>query len=167
MTPLRPTGSSLWPQRLTVIAFALTFYCLGTTYFEAFVNYRTWALIGPQDFAAYHRGLTPLVVNVMLLPLAVYVASLMALLATGAATIPRWALVTSLALVLAAVASSIFIQIPIQRTFDRAGMSLPLLQRLIRTDLLFRKLPLGMNALLWVAMFGRHRVGRGGLVRVP
>ena len=69
---------------------------------------------------------------------------------------PRWALAGSLALVLAAVVSSVFIQIPIQRAFDRDGLSMAQLQRLIVSDLWLRKLPLGLNALLWLAMFWRR-----------
>lgn len=143
-------------QRLPVFAFALTFYCLGTTYFEAFVNYRTWGYIGALDFPGYHRALTPLVVKVMLVPIALYVATLVALAVKGDPLVPRPALVASLALVLIAVASSALIQIPIQRGFDRGEFSAALLQRLIMTDLVLRKLPLGLNALLWLAAFGRR-----------
>ena len=52
-----------------------------------------------------------------------------------------------------AIASSVLIQIPIQRAFDRDGLSMALLQRLIVSDLWLRKLPLGLNAVLWVATF--------------
>ena len=57
---------------------------------------------------------------------------------------------------LVAVVSSILIQIPIQRAFDRQGLSMALLERLITTDLALRKVPLGLNALLWLAIFPRH-----------
>jgi hypothetical protein len=146
----------MFAQRLTIVAFALTFYCLGTTYFEAFVNYRTWGFIGSPEFRSYHRALTPLVVKVMLIPIAVYVICLVALVAARDTSVPRFALIVSLALVLVAVLSSAFIQIPIQRSFDREGLSTALLQRLITTDLALRKVPLGLNALLWLAMFWRR-----------
>lgn len=143
-------------QRLSIFAFALTFYCLGTTYFEAFVNYRTWGYIGAAEFPGYHRALTPLVVRVMLIPIALYVATLAVLVLKGDALMPRKALVASLALVLIAVASSALIQVPIQRAFDRGELSAALLWRLIMTDLVLRKLPLGLNALLWLAVFWRR-----------
>jgi hypothetical protein len=143
-------------HRLLVVTFALTFYCLGTTYFEAFVNYRTWAFIGAAEFPSYHRALTPLVVKVMLLPIGIYVTCLVALILRGGALVPRWGVTASLALVLVAITSSILIQIPIQRVFDRQGLSAALLQRLIVTDLALRKLPLGLNALLWLALFWRR-----------
>ncbi len=148
-------------HRLLVVTFALTFYCLGTTYFEAFVNYRTWTFIGAAEFPSYHRALTPLVAKIMLLPIALYVACLVALLLRGGgALVPRGALAASLALVLVAVVSSILIQIPIQRAFDREGLSAALLQRLITTDLALRKVPLGLNALLWLVMFWRAGAAR-------
>lgn len=145
-------------QRLTVVAFALTFYCLGTTYFEAFVNYRTWGYIGSLEFPSYHRALTPLVVKVMLIPIALYIACLVALVALRETFVPRFALLASLGLVLVAVLSSVLIQIPIQRVFDRDGLSASLLQRLITTDLALRKVPLGLNALLWLTVFWRRLV---------
>jgi len=148
----------MFAQRLTFVAFALTFYCLGTTYFEAFVNYRTWGYVGSLEFPSYHRALTPLVVKVMLIPIAVYVVCLIALVALRETLVPRFALLASLALVLVAVLSSVFIQIPIQRVFDRDGLSAALLQRLITTDLALRKVPLGLNALLWLIVFWRRSV---------
>jgi hypothetical protein len=143
-------------EKLLIITFALTFYCLGTTTFEAFVNYRTWPFIGALEFRAYHRALTPLVVRVMLIPIAVYFLSLVALLALRPASTPWWALATSLALLLIAIISSACIQIPIQSALDRDGLSLPLIQRLIASDLVFRKLPLALNALLWLTLFWRR-----------
>jgi hypothetical protein len=137
-------------QRLGALAFALTFYCLGTSYFEAFVNYRTWPLIGANEFRNYHQALTPLVVRVMLIPIAVYMVSLLLLLVLRPTTVPLWAIVASLALLGTAIASSVFIQIPIQGALSRQGLSMPLIRRLITTDLVLRKVPLGMNALVWL-----------------
>ena len=148
-------------ERVLVLGFALTFYCLGTTYFEAFVNYRTWAQVGAREFPAYHQALTPLVVKVMLVPIAVYALCLVSLLVLQPASVPRAAIAGSLVLLSIAILSSVFIQIPIQRQLDEAGLSAPLLQRLISTDLALRKLPLGLNALLWLAMFWSRGVPAG------
>jgi hypothetical protein len=143
-------------HRLVVVTFALTFYCLGTTYFEAFVNYRTWACIGAAEFPGYHRALTPLVAKVMLAPIAIYVACLIALVVRGAGIVPGWGVAASLVLVLVAVTSSVLIQIPIQRVFDQQGLSPALLRRLITTDLALRKVPLGLNAVVWLEMLFRR-----------
>ena len=145
-------------EKLLILAFALTFYCLGTTYFEAFVNYRTWSLIGAREFRACHQALSALVVKVMLLPIVGYFLSLVGLLLLRPATVPRRALALSLALLLVAIVSGVLIQIPIQAEFDSKGLSLTLVQRLITSDLIFRKIPLGLNGLLWLGIFSRQRV---------
>lgn len=140
-------------QKLATFVFALTFYCLGTAYFEAFVNYRTWPLIGVNEFRAYHHALTPLVVRVMLIPIAAYAVSLLVLLVLRPATVPLWAIVASLGLLGTAIVSSVLIQIPIQSELSRLGLSIPLVRRLIATDVALRKIPLGMNALVWLYVF--------------
>jgi hypothetical protein len=144
-------------EKLLVVAFALTFYCLGRTFFEAFVNYRTWSRIGAAEFRDYHRALTPLVAKVMLLPIAVYTLSLVALMVMPPRGVSRYVLGSSLTLVMLAILSSVAFQIPMQLELDRNGLSLPLLDRLIWTDLWLRKMPLGLNALLWLSVF----LGRG------
>jgi hypothetical protein len=150
-------SASVFGQKLAVVVFALTFYCLGTTYFEAFVNYRTWPFIGAGDFRTYHQALTPLVVRVMLVPIAVDLACLLILLVLRPATIPLWAIAASLALLGTAIVSSAFIQIPIQGELSRLGLSMPLIERLIATDIVLRKIPLGMNAFLWLYVFMTRR----------
>ena len=54
-----------------LLAFALTFYCLGASFVEGFVNYRTWGLIGPDEFKAYHQALSPLIIRTMVVPIAI------------------------------------------------------------------------------------------------
>ena len=57
----------------------------------------TWPLIGANEFRTYHQTLTPLVVRVMLIPIAVYAVTLLALLVLRPARVPLWAIVASLA----------------------------------------------------------------------
>lgn len=140
-------------ERLLLIAFALTFYCLGTTFFEAFVNYRTWGLIGSREFAAYHRAVSPRVVCVMLLPIAAYLLCLLTLLWRRPPAVPAWFVALSLLLLSIAILSSIFVQVPIQRAFSQGEAVAPLLGRLIVSDLWLRKLPLALNAALWLGVF--------------
>ncbi len=89
----------------------------------------------------------------MLIPIAVYFVSLSALLVLRPASVPWWGLALSLLLVLTAIVSSVLIQIPIQVALDRDGLSLPLIERLVTTDRIYRKVPLGLNALLWLALW--------------
>ena len=53
---------------LFLITFALTFYGMGASFIEAFVNYPTWRLVGADEFRAFHRALSPLVIGYMVAP---------------------------------------------------------------------------------------------------
>ncbi len=55
-----PTKTSVW---LFLITFALVFYGMGAASVESFVNYPTWPLIGVNEFRAYHRALSPLIIG--------------------------------------------------------------------------------------------------------
>lgn len=50
--------------------FFLNFYLAGVFVLEIEVNYRTWLLIGPDEFPNYHRSLVRLLYPAMLAPLA-------------------------------------------------------------------------------------------------
>lgn len=55
---------------LPVAYFFLNFYLAGVFVIEIEVNYRTWLLIGPDEFPLYHRTLVKLLYPSMLVPLA-------------------------------------------------------------------------------------------------
>jgi hypothetical protein len=137
-----------------VAAFALVFYVLGSTFVEGFVNYRTWTLIGANEFKAYHRAVGPRVLAVVVAPIGLLLLSTMLLLWARPAAIPRWSILLSLALVSFAMLVSVVWQIPIQLELDRVGLSLPLLRRLISFEWLRKAAHIG-NALLFIWMMMR------------
>ena len=55
---------------LLVAYFFLNFYLAGAFVLEIEVNYRTWLMIGPDEFPVYHRSLVKLLFPAMLVPLA-------------------------------------------------------------------------------------------------
>jgi hypothetical protein len=113
------------PSALFIAAFGLSFYVLGATFIDAFVNYRTWPLIGAAELKAYPA----VVVAFVAIPITLMVASTASLLWWHPAAIPLWSIESSLALSLFAIAISIAFQIRIQRELDRVGQSRLLLQR--------------------------------------
>jgi hypothetical protein len=141
-----------------MLAFALTFYVLGATFVEGFVNYRTWHLIGPAEFERYHRALRPSVMAFVVFPFILTVVLTGMLLWRLPPAVPRWSVWLSLALDVFAGAVSIAFQIPIQLQFDRNGMSLPLLRRLNSIEWLRRAAHVG-NSLLFLWMMSL-RLGR-------
>jgi hypothetical protein len=142
------------PYWLFMLTFALVFYVMGAAFLEGFVNYRTWHLIGAAEFKAYHQALTPRVVAFLVAPGFLVIVLTLLLLRWRPPAVPRWGVWLSLALNLVVVIVSVTSQIPIQTEFDRSGMSLTLLDRLILMDWL-RKVPVIINAILFLWMMAK------------
>ena len=143
--------NSYW---LFMFTFALVFYVLGAAFVEGFVNYRTWHLVGAGEFRAYHQAITPRIVAFLVVPAFLTMVLTFALLWWRPSPIPRWSVWLSLALNLVAAIVSITSQVPIQSEFDRTGLSLQLLDRLILMDWL-RKVPISINAILFLWMMSK------------
>src|SRR5437868_475192 len=124
-----------------VIAFALVFYGMGSSFVESFVNYPTWRLIGSGEFLAYHHALSPLIIGYMVVPMLIGTAFTIAMLWFRPARIPGWTIWLSIALQMLIWISTAAIQIPIQIQLSSEGLSLPLVDKLIFTNLWFRKVP--------------------------
>jgi hypothetical protein len=141
--------TSVW---LFLISFVLVFYGLGASFVESFVNYPTWRLIGANEFLAYHHALTPLIVGYMVIPMVIGTLFTISLIWFRPAPIPRWAIWLSIVLQFAIWISTVFVQLPIQFQLGADGLSLPLIDRLIFTNLWLRKVPSVINALLFIWM---------------
>jgi hypothetical protein len=144
-----------------ILAFALVFYILGATFLEGFVNYRTWSLIGPAEFKTYHRAIGPRIIGFVVFPIALSLILNIALLWSHPSPVPLWSIWLSLAFTLFAIAVSVALQIPVQREFDRTGLSLPLLRRLTSVEWL-RNAAHVANAALFLWMMTRLVAIRNG-----
>ena len=137
---------------LFLITFALTFYGMGASFIEGFVNYPTWRLVGADEFRTFHQTLSPLGIGYMVVPLMLATVLTIALLWLRPAAIPLWLIALSIALRLVTGVSTFTIQIPIQMELSSGGLSLPLIERLIFTDLWLRKVPMLINSALFLWM---------------
>jgi hypothetical protein len=147
---------------LFTVTFALMFYGVGASFVESFVNYPTWRLIGPAEFLAYHRALGPLVIGYMVIPMIIATVLTVLLLWFRPPGIPRWAIWLSVALQMLVWISTAAIQLPIQFELSSSGLSLPAVDRLIFTNLWFRKVPQFINTLLFLwMMYSCFRAGPG------
>jgi hypothetical protein len=144
-----PTKTSTW---LFLITFALVFYGMGAAAVESFVNYPTWPLIGANEFRAYHRALSPLIIGLMVVPILVTTVLTILLLWFRPASIPRWMVWLAIGLQLIVWVSTITIQLPIQGQLSADGLSLPLIDRLRVTSFWLRRVPATANALLFLWM---------------
>ena len=112
----------------------LVFYVGGGYFVETFVNYPSWRMIGAAEFRDYHNVLGPRIIAFMVIPWFVEIALTFLLMRFRPRAIPLQAILIAQALNLISLASSIFIQIPIQLHFGEHGMSVEALDRLIATD---------------------------------
>ena len=154
------TETSAW---LFLITFALVFYGMGAAAVESFVNYPTWPLIGANEFRAYHRALSPLIIGHMVIPLIAATFFTILLLWFRPASIPRWMIWLALGLQLVAWVSTFTIQLPIQGQLSAEGLSLPLIDRLRVTSFWLRRVPNMANAFLFLWMMSlllRGNIGR-------
>ena len=139
---------------LFLIDFALVFYVLGATFIEGFVNYRTWHLIGAAEFRAFHQAVGPRIQAFLVAPHSLTLVLTFLLLWWRPGPIPLWSVGLSLVLNLVPLVVTFVSQVPIQREFDHKGLSLPLLQRLIRREWL-RIVPHSLNAILFLWMMSQ------------
>jgi len=143
-----------FPSLLFVLTFVLVCYVLGATFVEGLVNYRSWRHIGPQDFKTYHQAIGPRVIAIVVVPFVVSVALTVLLLWFRPSPIPLWSVWLSLGADLLAIIVSVVFQIPSQFEFDRNGLSLPRLERLIKLEWI-RNAAHSFNAVLFVWMMLR------------
>ena len=116
------------------LMFGLALYVGGGYFVETFVNYPSWRMIGAAEFRDYHNVLGPRIITFMVAPWFVEIALTFLLIRFRPGSVPLSALLLAQTFNLIALASSIFIQIPIQLQFGATGMSTAALDRLIETD---------------------------------
>jgi hypothetical protein len=144
-------NTSYW---LFTFDFALVFYVLGATFIEGFVNYRTWHWIGAAEFRAYHQAVGPRILAFLVAPHSLTLVLTFLLLWWRPGPIPLWSVGLSLVLNLVPLVVTFVSQVPIQREFDRKGLSLSSLERLIRMEWL-RSIPHVLNAILFLWMMAQ------------
>lgn len=139
----------------------LTFYCLGAAVMNEFVEYQSWADLGPYlsaaDFAAWHLATAEHITPVLTVPAVLLSAVLVLLCWQRPPAVPRLALWLALACHAVFWASTIFVQWPLEGALSQGDFSPDLMARLLRTDWL-RKVLLLVEAPL--AVFMAHRVLR-------
>ena len=138
-------------NKISAIVFSvyilLTFYVFGGGIVNSLVAYKTWRAVGAEEFPAFHQ-----IDSKLIIPLFVIFAFLsfipqMLLFWYRPMVIPRILVWLALLCNLIALGSSIIIQIPIQIELDKQ-FSLELIDRLISTDFIYRKIPMILMAII-------------------
>jgi hypothetical protein len=127
---------------LFLALFAVVFFQWGAHTSQAFVNYPAWGFISAESFIRYHQVMNEGALKVLLGSRVIELVLAIVVICLKPGPIRRWTLVVAIALALCALASTILIQLPIQRQLGSIGNTPESLGRLRKTDLLRQLLEL-------------------------
>ena len=124
----------------------LAFYSFGGGIVNSLVAYPTWRWVGPNEFPKFHQVDSSLIIPLFVVPTFLNLIPLVLLFWFRPRIISKWLVWLALLFMMIALVSSITIQIPIQMELDKR-FSLELIERLISTDMIFRKIPMILLAI--------------------
>lgn len=124
----------------------LAFYAFGGGIVNSLVGYPTWRWVGANEFPKFHQVDSSLIIPLFVVPVFFSLIPQILLFWFRPMIISKWFVGLALLLNLIPLISSITIQIPIQIELDKR-FSLELIERLISTDLIYRKVPMILLAI--------------------
>ncbi len=132
-------------RKITSVVFSvyilLAFYVFGGGVVNSLVAYKTWRAVGPNEFPAFHHIDSTLIIPLFVIFFFLSFIPQILLFWYRPMVIGKWLVWLALFFNLIALVSTITIQIPIQVELDKK-FSKESIERLISTDLLFRKIPM-------------------------
>ncbi len=138
-------------KNLSTLVFSvyilLAFYVFGGGIVNSLVAYRTWRWVGENEFPKFHHIDSTLIIPLFVIPFFLSFIPQVLLIWFRPGIIPRWLVWLALIFNLTVLVSTITIQIPIQGELDKK-LSLELLERLISTDMIFRRIPMFLLAIV-------------------
>ena len=137
-------------NRVSSIIFSiyvfLSFYVFGGGIVNSLVAYRTWRWVGPKEFPKFHHVDSELIIPLFVIFFFLSFIPQILLFWFRPIAIPRWTVSLALLFNLIALVSTIAIQIPIQTKLDQA-FSHDLIEKLISTDMIWRRIPMFLLAI--------------------
>ncbi|MDZ4810620.1 MAG: hypothetical protein SGI96_20470 [Bacteroidota bacterium] len=138
-------------NKVSTIVFSvyilLAFYVLGGGIVNSLVAYKTWRAVGANEFPAFHQIDSSLIIPLFVLFYLLSFIPQILLLWFRPVVIPKWLVLLALVLNLITLVSTIIIQIPIQVELDKR-FSADLIEKLISTDFIYRKIPMLLLAII-------------------
>jgi len=123
----------------------LVFYVFGAGIINSLVSYRTWRWVGEKEFPKFHQIDSSLIIPLFVIFYFISFIPQILLFWFRPLIIPKGLVWLALFFNLITLISTIAIQIPIQTELDKK-FSLDLIERLISTDLIFRRIPMLLMA---------------------
>ncbi|HEV8080523.1 MAG TPA: hypothetical protein VGP43_07420 [Chitinophagaceae bacterium] len=133
------------------IYILLSFYVFGGGIVNSLVAYRTWRWVGVDEFPKFHQVDSKLIIPLFVIFFFLSFIPQILLFWFRPAVVPRWMVWSAFLLNLVALISTITIQIPIQTQLDQA-FSLELIEKLISTDMIYRRIPMFLMAVINFSM---------------
>lgn len=119
----------------------LAFYVFGGGIVNSLVAYRTWRAVGANEFPEFHHIDSSLIIPLFVVFFFLSFIPQILLFWFRPMVIPKWLVWLALLFNFITLVSTITIQIPIQVELDKK-FSLELIERLISTDFLYRRIPM-------------------------
>ncbi len=136
------------------IYILLTFYVFGGGIVNSLVAYKTWRWVGAEEFPKFHQVDSALIIPLFVVFFFLSFIPQILLLWFRPLAVPKWMVFLALFFNLICLVSTITIQIPIQAKLDLA-FSKDLIEKLIMTDMLWRRIPMFLMAVTNFSMLYR------------
>jgi hypothetical protein len=124
----------------------ISFYVFGGGIVNSLVSYRTWRWVGANEFPKFHQIDSTLIIPLFVIFFFLSFIPQLLLFWFRPLIIPKWLVWLALLFNLITLVSTILIQIPIQIELDKR-FSLELIERLISTDMIYRRIPMLLLAI--------------------
>ena len=124
----------------------VTFYVFGGGIVNSLVSYRTWRAVGINEFPKFHQIDSSLIIPLFVVFFFFSFIPQILLFWFRPRIISKWLVWLAFLLNLITLVSTITIQIPIQTELDKR-FSLELIEKLISTDLMYRRIPMLLMAI--------------------
>lgn len=129
------------------IYILLSFYVFGGGIVNSLVAYRTWRAVGANEFPKFHQIDSSLIIPLFVVFFFLSFIPQILLFWFRPVVIPKWLVLSALFFNLITLVSTITIQIPIQVELDKR-FSLELIDQLISTDFIYRRIPMLILAII-------------------
>ena len=135
------TNKNKFSTAVFSVYILLSFYVFGGGIVNSLVAYRTWRAVGADEFPEFHQIDSSLIIPLFVIFFILSFIPQILLIWFRPMIIPKWLVFIALFFNLITLVSTITIQIPIQVELDKK-FSLELIDRLISTDFIYRRIPM-------------------------
>jgi len=129
----------------------LSFYVFGGGIVNSLVSYRTWLWVGAEEFPKFHQVDSELIIPLFVIFFFLTFIPQILLFWFRPVVIPKSLVWLAFLLNLVALISTITIQIPIQTQLN-TSFSVELIEKLISTDMIYRRIPMFLMAIINFSM---------------